>query len=121
MKHHKQVATTITFSDQQFATLIETLKTPIANPASDAKLEQALTALSTWTENNPKLPTATDVAGITAAIQNSGDQTRKQLKALSDAVTSTIPAETKGTYFKDYGLPTTSTLLSITSLVLGIV
>jgi hypothetical protein len=43
------------------------------------------------------------------------------IKALSDAVTSTIPAETKGTYFKDYGLPTTSTLLSITSLVLGIV
>jgi hypothetical protein len=79
MKHHKQVATTITFSDQQFATLIETLKTPIANPASDAKLEQTLTALSTWTENNPKLPTATDVAGITAAIQNSGDQTSKQL------------------------------------------
>ena len=129
MNHHKQVACAVTLNPEQLNMLLATqaafhadvAKSLQSQQETNAEFKKAATAFSTWLENNPKLPSSANMSTMTSAISGLFQQTTPQLAQITKAIKDTVQEPTKGTYFKDYGLPTLGTVLSITTLVLGIV
>jgi len=128
MNHHKQVACAVMNPEQlntllaaQQSLITEISKSLQSQQETNTELGKAATAIYTWVANNQTPPSSSDIPNLTAAIKNFSQQLGQKLDPIPKAINATIQEPTKGTYFKDYGLPTLGTVLSITTLVLGIV